>query len=68
VIPQYAIIAGIAALAVLLVLVLWLLLRRKKGPEIKQALEAVAIARLQNVLVPDGMGGHIQLEHLLLTG
>jgi len=68
VIPQYAVIAGIAALAVLLVLVLWLLVRRRKGPEIKQALEAVAIARLQNVLVPDGMGGHIQVEHLLLTG
>ena len=28
----------------------------------------MAIERLQNVLVPDGMGGHIQVEHLLLTG
>jgi hypothetical protein len=68
VIPQYAIVAGSIALVVLVALVVWLLLRRKKGPEIKQALEAVAIARLQNVLVPDGMGGHIQVEHLLLTG
>ena len=65
--PEYAIAAGIAALLVLVALVAWLLLRRKKGPEIKQALEAVAIARLQHVLVPDGMGGHIQVEHLLLT-
>ena len=34
----------------------------------REALEAVAIDRLQNVLVPDGMGGQIQVEHLLLTG
>ncbi len=65
--PQYAIIAGIGAL-VLLALSGWLFLRRRRGPELKQALEAVAIERLQNVLLPDGMGGHIQVEHLLLTG
>ena len=65
---QYEIFAGIAALAVLIALSLWLLLRRRGGPELKQALEAVAIERLQNVLLPDGMGGHIQVEHLLLTG
>jgi hypothetical protein len=46
----------------------WWIWRRKRGPEIKQALEAVAIERLQNVLLPDGMGGHIQVEHLVLTG
>jgi hypothetical protein len=28
----------------------------------------VAIDRLQDVLLPDGMGGQIQIEHLLLTG
>lgn len=65
---QYQIIAGAAVLVVLIALLLWLLLRRRGGPELKQALEAVAIERLQNVLLPDGMGGHIQVEHLLLTG
>ena len=64
----YQIIAGAAVLVVLIALLLWLLLRRRGGPELKQALEAVAIERLQNVLLPDGMGGHIQVEHLLLTG
>jgi hypothetical protein len=68
VIPQYAILAGVGAAIVVLALLGWLLWRRRKGPELKQALEAVAIERLQNVLVPDGMGGHIQVEHLLLTG
>ncbi len=54
--------------AVLLLLGAWLAWRRRNGPEVARALEAVAIDRLQNVLVPDGMGGHIQVEHLLLTG
>jgi len=67
-IPQYAIVGGIGAGLVIAVLLGWLLWRRRGGPELKQALEAVAIERLQNVLVPDGMGGHIQVEHLLLTG
>jgi hypothetical protein len=56
------------AVAVVLVLGAWWLWGRKRGPEIAVALEAVAIERLQNVLLPDGMGGHIQIEHLLLTG
>jgi len=68
VIPQYAIIGGVVALVALVVLLGWLLWRRRGGPELKQAIEAVAIARLEHVLVPDGMGGHIQVEHLLLTG
>ncbi len=33
-----------------------------------QALQAIAIDRMHNVLLPDGMGGQIQIEHLLLTG
>jgi hypothetical protein len=68
VLSQYGIAAGIGLLAVLLLLGAWLVWRRRKGPEVARALEAVAIDRLQNVLVPDGMGGHIQVEHLLLTG
>ena len=66
-IPHYALAAGAGALAVVGLLG-WLFFRRRRGPELKQALEAVAIERLQNVLLPDGMGGHIQVEHLLLTG
>lgn len=62
------IIGGIGALVAVVALLAWLYWRRRRGPELKQALEAVAIERLQNVLVPDGMGGHIQIEHLLLTG
>jgi hypothetical protein len=61
-------VAGAGVALVLVGLVGWWLWRRRRGPEVARALEAVAIDRLQNVLVPDGMGGHIQVEHLLLTG
>lgn len=65
---QYEIMVGSGVAVVLLAFLAWLLWRRKSGPEVARALEAVAIERLQNVLLPDGMGGHIQVEHLLLTG
>lgn len=63
-------ILGVAAAALVALLVAavrlgWL---RRRGPPLRRALEAVAIDRLQNVLAPDGMGGQIQIEHLLLTG
>jgi hypothetical protein len=64
---QYEILAGVGGAVVLLALLVWWIWRRRKGPEVARALEAVAIDRLQNVLLPDGMGGHIQVEHLLLT-
>jgi hypothetical protein len=67
-IDQYVIIGLVGALVVLMALFVWLFWRRRRGPELRAALEAVAIERLQNILVPDGMGGHIQVEHLLLTG
>jgi Nuclease-related domain len=65
---QYQIAAGAGVVVMLAALLGWWLWRRNRGPEITRALQAVAIDRLQNVLVPDGMGGHIQVEHLLLTG
>jgi hypothetical protein len=65
---DYGLWAAGAVLVVLLALVASWLWRRRRGPELAQALEAVALDRLQNVLLPDGMGGHIQIEHLLLTG
>jgi Nuclease-related domain len=61
--PLYgALVAGAIAIAALLYL-RW----RRRGPLLAQALHSVAIERLHDVLVPDGMGGQIQIEHLLLT-
>lgn len=42
--------------------------RHRRGPLVDRALRDVAIDRLRDVLLPDGMGGQIQVEHLLLTG
>jgi hypothetical protein len=66
VVPQYWIVLGVVAagfLAGAFVGHRWY----RRRPRWAQALHAVAIDRLQDVLVPDGMGGQIQLEHLLLT-
>lgn len=68
VIAENGVVLGGAALVLLVLLLAWLLWGRKGGPELARALEAVAIERLQNILVPDGMGGQIHVEHLLLTG
>jgi hypothetical protein len=67
VIPEYWILVGgglVLAVAVFALVRFWL---RRRRPRLSQALQDVSIDRLQNVLVPDGMGGQIQLEHLLLT-
>jgi hypothetical protein len=65
---QYGIVIAAALAVALVVALVWWFLRRRRGPELAQALEAVAIERLQNVLLPDGMGGQIHVEHLVLTG
>ena len=63
--PEYWI--GGAALALVLAGIAWRLLRRRR-PVLGEVIEAVALDRVHDVLLPDGMGGQIQLEHLLLTG
>ena len=56
-----------AALGVLLTgAFVWRLWRRPQG-DTRAALNAVAVSVLRDVLVPDGMGGQIYVDHLLLT-
>ena len=57
----------IAALVALLVLgaIVWVWRRRK--PDAITAIRAVGIDSLHEIVLPDGMGGHIQLEYLVLT-
>ena len=52
VIPDYAILGGLGVLLVVVGLIGWFLWRRRGGPEVHKALEAVAIERLHDVLVP----------------
>ncbi|MGD8339630.1 MAG: nuclease-related domain-containing protein [Gammaproteobacteria bacterium] len=59
---------GIAAAGVLLLVVLvWIWRKRRRQPSIADALAAVAVDHLEDIVVPDGLGGEIHLEHLLLT-
>lgn len=59
-------VAGSVAL-LLLVLAAVVYRQMRRRPSLRRAIQAVAVAKLQNVLVPDGMGGEIYIEHLLLT-
>ena len=52
-------------LAVLLVL---LIRRRRAGGALGGLVDAVGVDRVSDVLIADGMGGEIHIEHLLLTG
>ena len=62
------VIAGLAGTFVLLIGgLVWRWRRQRRRSSIGDALAAVAVEHLQDVLVPDNMGGEIHLEHLLLT-
>jgi hypothetical protein len=67
--PEYWILLGLVLAAVTLAGLLgrriWI---RRRGPLLDRALRDVSIDRMRDVLLPNGMGGQIQLEHLLLTG
>lgn len=44
---------------------LWFWRRRTRGP--RAALKSVTLDSMHDIVLPDGMGGHIQIEYLLLT-
>jgi hypothetical protein len=66
--PEYWILLGGVLLVAVVSVVVWRFWLRRGELTLSQVLGAVAIDRVQNVLLPDGMGGQIQVEHLLLTG
>jgi hypothetical protein len=57
----------ITAVAVLVAALLWVWWKRRNRSTIGDALKAVSVARIEDILVPDGMGGEIHVEHLVLT-
>jgi hypothetical protein len=62
----YLLVGGLAVVAA--ALIAWRFWLRRGGLSLNQVLASVAIDRVHDVLLPDGMGGQIQVEHLLLTG
>lgn len=65
---EYWILLGGVLVVALAGIVAWRLWGRRGRLTLSEVLATVAIDRVHDVLVPDGMGGHIQVEHLLLTG
>lgn len=66
--PEYWILLGVATGVAIIAIAIWRYWLRRGGLSLSKVLAAVAIDRVQDVLLPDGMGGQIQVEHLLLTG
>ena len=60
-------IAAAAGLLLLLALGGWLLWRRRRKRPLTSVLDAVSVESVRDVLIPDGMGGRIQIDYLLLT-
>lgn len=62
------VVGGVAAAVVVLAgIVVGIWRWRRNRSSIREAIAAVAVEHMQDVLVPDGMGGEIHCEHLLLT-
>jgi len=56
-------------LVCLVPLLIWLVRRRRRAEGgLGGLVEAVGVDRVSDILVADGMGGEIHIEHLLLTG
>jgi hypothetical protein len=62
------VVAGASLLVLALVWGVLYYRRRQRGPTLREAINAVSVDRLENIVVPDGMGGEIFIECLLLTG
>ena len=62
---------GAYALPLLLVvlLLIWLVVRgrRDRGRTLANVLDAIAFARIEHMVIPDGDEGEIQIDHLVLT-
>ncbi|MGI9270887.1 MAG: nuclease-related domain-containing protein [Woeseiaceae bacterium] len=58
----------IAAIAVVLLLLVWLIYRRRiGGNRLQRVLDEISYDRVDGVLLPNGDEGEIQIDHLLLT-
>ena len=66
---EVEVVGALAVVSLGLGLLWWLPHRRRSTPRrlMERALKMVSVEMLEDVLVPDGLGGHIHLDRLLLT-
>ncbi len=65
--PTSYLIAGLAALALVVVAVLYLRWRRSPEGRLRRTFNAISEDALTDVVIPDGMGGEIELDRVLLN-
>ncbi len=61
--------AALIVVAAAVVAVVFVVLRRRRSPawRLQHVLRSIAVDSLANIVVPDGMGGEIHIDYLLLT-
>jgi len=58
----------LVAIGIVLLLAIWILYRRRNsGNRLKKILDEISHDRIDNLLIPNGDEGEIQIDHLLLT-
>ncbi len=62
----YQVALAVALTAIILVMIL-VYFRRRRRSVVDDALRAIGVDSMQDVLLPDSMGGKIHLQHVLLT-
>ena len=67
--PYFGLQVGLSLLGIALAVIFVIVWRRRTATRraIKLAMKAIAHEILNDVLIPDGMGGRIHIEHLILT-
>lgn len=63
----YLLIPLAIGVALILVIAAFLLRRRGAGRQFEKVVRRVAVSQLRDIVIPDGIGGHIHIERLLLT-
>lgn len=63
----WQVMAALGVIVLALVLLLWLLFKRRGKSTLNQTLEAISYERMSNVVLPKADDGEIVIEHILLT-
>ncbi len=66
--PIIPIIAALAGILVAIVLAAWLFRRRDPARRLDRVMKRLAHDQVRDIVIPDGVGGNVYIERVLLTG